>query len=43
MLKKMVDLTNWVFKEQSSRIGGGVIVFVQSYAMQLKFKIEFGE
>ena len=34
MLAKMVEFTKWVFTEQSSTIGGGVIVFVQSYATQ---------
>ena len=43
MLPKMIALVQWVHKEQSIRIGGGVIIFVQSYSMQFKFKQSYGE
>jgi len=43
MLARMASLIEWAFEEQSLTIGGGIIVFVQSYQMQLKFKQHFSE
>ena len=37
----MQQTIEWALKEQSSKIGGGIIVFVQSYAVQSKFKQSF--
>ena len=33
MLEQMRLTIEWALKEQSSKIGGGIIVFVQSYVM----------
>lgn len=41
MFGKIAALLEFVFAQQSTTIGGGIIVFVQSYSFQTKFKNVF--